>query len=374
MKKVLFLDRDGTLIVEPPEVLQVGSLEQLEFLPGVFRNLCRIKQHMDYEFVMVTNQDGLGTDSHPEEIFEKIQTKMLLFFKNEGIEFDKIFIDRSKPEEKLPTRKPGIAMLGEYLTGTYDLVNSFVIGDRLTDIELARNLGAKGILINCSFNKDELRKAGLEQSCVLIADKWDQIFEFLKQYDRTASVERITGETTIRVWLALDGSGKSDISTGLGFLDHMLDQLSKHSGCDLTVQASGDLHVDEHHLIEDIALSIGEAFTKALGHKKGIGRFGFTVPMDDSIASAAMDFGGRNWLEWDVKFNREKIGDVPTEMFRHFFKSFTDTAHCNLHISAKGENEHHKIEAAFKAWARAIKMAVRQDPDNYQIPSTKGKI
>jgi imidazoleglycerol-phosphate dehydratase/histidinol-phosphatase len=374
MKRVLFLDRDGTLIVEPPEVFQVDSLEQLEFLPGVFRNLYRIKKHMDYELVIVSNQDGLGTDSYPEEIFEKIQSKILLFFKNEGVEFEKIFVDRSRPEDNLPSRKPGTAMLGEYLQGTCDLLNSFVIGDRMTDMELARNLGAKGILINTFVTQEELRTAGLEQNCPLIAKNWDQVFEFLKQYDRTALVERVTGETTIRIRLALDGSGRSIITTGLGFLDHMLDQLSKHSGCDLSVEASGDLKVDEHHLIEDIALTLGEAFTKALGKKTGIRRYGFTLPMDDSVATAVLDFGGRNWLEWDVKFNREKIGDVPTEMFSHFFKSFADTAHCNLHISAKGENEHHKIEAVFKAWARAIKMAIHQDPDSMEIPSTKGKI
>lgn len=368
------MDRDGTLIVEPPEVFQVDSLEQLEFLPGVFRNLYRIKKHMDYELVIVSNQDGLGTDSYPEEIFEKIQSKILLFFKNEGVEFEKIFVDRSRPEDNLPSRKPGTAMLGEYLQGTCDLLNSFVIGDRMTDMELARNLGAKGILINTFVTQEELRTAGLEQNCPLIAKNWDQVFEFLKQYDRTALVERVTGETTIRIRLALDGSGRSIITTGLGFLDHMLDQLSKHSGCDLSVEASGDLKVDEHHLIEDIALTLGEAFTKALGKKTGIRRYGFTLPMDDSVATAVLDFGGRNWLEWDVKFNREKIGDVPTEMFSHFFKSFADTAHCNLHISAKGENEHHKIEAVFKAWARAIKMAIHQDPDSMEIPSTKGKI
>ncbi len=374
MKRVLFLDRDGTLIVEPTDIFQVDSLEQLEFLPGVLRNLYRIKKHLDYELVIVTNQDGLGTESYPEEIFEKVQNKMLQIFKNEGIEFDKIFIDRSMPEEDRPTRKPGTAMLGEYFKGNYDLANSFVIGDRLTDIKLARNLGAKGILITSSIKQEELHQAELQDNCSFIAGNWDQIFEFLKQYDRSAFVERTTSETTIRVRLSLDGSGRSNISTGLGFLDHMLDQLSKHSDCDLTVEASGDIHVDEHHLIEDVALSIGEAFTKALGNKTGIGRFGFTIPMDDSIASVAVDFGGRNWLEWDVSFKREKIGDVPTEMFRHFFKSFTDSAHCNLHISAKGENEHHKIEAIFKAWARAIKMAISQNSDHMQIPSTKGSI
>jgi imidazoleglycerol-phosphate dehydratase / histidinol-phosphatase len=374
MKKVLFLDRDGTLIVEPPDVFQVDSLKKFEFIPGVIRNLYRIRQHMDYELVIVSNQDGLGTESYPEAVFEEVQAKMLLFFKNEGIEFNRIFIDRSKPEEKLPTRKPGVAMLGEYLKGDYDLANSFVIGDRLTDMKLARNLGAKGILIGKTVEPEEITKAQLEQTCVLVAGSWDQIFDFLKQNGRSAFVERITHETNIRVRLTMDGSGRSSISTGLGFMDHMLDQLSRHSGCDLTVEAKGDLHVDEHHLMEDIGLILGEAFITALGSKTGIERFGFTAPLDDSLATAVIDFGGRNWLEWDVEFRREKVGEVPTEMFRHFFKSFTDTAHCNLHIRAKGENEHHKIEAIFKAWARAIKMAIRFDPENSEIPSTKGKL
>jgi len=374
MKKVLFLDRDGTLIVEPPDDFQVGSLEKLEFLPGVFRNLYRIKKQMDFELVIVSNQDGLGSKNYPEEIFNKVQSKMLQAFKNEGVEFDQIYIDRSLPEDNLSTRKPGIGMLGEYLTENYDLANSFVIGDRLTDIKLARNLGAKGILLGNNIKPEEIQAAELQQSLAFIAEGWEQIYDFLRKNERSVSVERITGETTIRTGLSLDGTGQSDISTRLGFLDHMLEQLSKHSGCDLTITASGDLHVDEHHLIEDVALTLGEAFNKALGNKTGIERYGFTAPMDDSIASVAVDFSGRNWLEWDVNFNREKIGDVPTEMFRHFFKSFTDTAQCNLHIRAQGDNEHHKIEAVFKAWARAIKMAIRQDSDNMQIPSTKGSI
>jgi imidazoleglycerol-phosphate dehydratase / histidinol-phosphatase len=375
MKRVLFLDRDGTLIVEPPDDFQIHSLEILEFLPGVFRNLYRIKKQMDFELVIVSNQDGLGTKSHPEDIFNLVQSKVLQAFINEGIEFDRIFIDRSLPEEKLPTRKPGTGMLGEYLTGNYDLANSFVIGDRLTDIELAGNLGAKGILIKTdNIKPEEIQKVKLKQECVFIADKWEQIYYFLRKNERSVMVERTTSETTIHVELSLDGTGQSDISTGLGFLDHMLEQLSKHSGCDIIMKASGDLQVDEHHLIEDVALSLGEAFRKALGKKTGIERFGFIVPMDDSVASVAIDFGGRNWLEWDVKFNREKIGDVPTEMFRHFFKSFSDTAQCNLNISAKGENEHHKIESVFKALARAIKMATHQDSNNMQIPSTKGSI
>lgn len=375
MKKVLFIDRDGTLIVEPPDDFQVGTLEDLEFLPGVFRNLYRIKKQMDFELVIVSNQDGLGSDNYPEEVFNKVQSKMIQAFKNEGIEFDRIFIDRSLPEDNLPTRKPGTGMLGEYRTGNYDLPNSFVIGDRLTDIELARNLGVKGILIiTDNIKPEQIQAAKLKPECVLIAEEWEQIYDFLRKNERSAIVKRTTGETSIQAVLSLDGTGRSDISTGIGFLDHMLEQLSKHSGCDITITASGDLHVDEHHLMEDVALALGQAFRMAMGNKSGIARFGFTVPMDDSIASVAVDFSGRNWLEWDVKFNREKIGDVPTEMFRHFFKSFTDTAQCNMHIRAEGENEHHKIEAVFKAWARAIKMAISQDLEIMQIPSTKGSI
>lgn len=374
MKRVLFLDRDGTLIVEPPDDFQVGSLEKLEFLPGVFRNLYRIRKQMDFDLVIVSNQDGLGSINHPEAEFNKVQAKMIQAFKNEDIGFDRIHIDRSMPEDNLPNRKPGIGMLSEYLTGNYDLTHSFVIGDRLTDIELARNLGTKGILISNHLKIKDIQVAGLEQSCAFMAEDWEQIYNFLRKNERSGVAERITGETNIKAELSLDGEGRSDISTGLGFLDHMLEQLSKHSGCDIIIKASGDLHVDEHHLIEDVALTLGEAFRKALGNKTGIERFGFTAPMDDSIASVAFDFGGRNWLEWDVKFSREKIGDVPTEMFRHFFKSFTDAAQCNLHISAKGENEHHKIEAVFKAWAKAIKMAKSQDLDTMQIPSTKGSI
>lgn len=374
MKKVLFLDRDGTLIVEPSEIFQVDTLEKLEFLPGVFRNLYRIRKQMDYELVIVSNQDGLGTESYPEKDFEKIQTKMLQLFSKEGIEFDRIFIDRSKPEDNLPTRKPGTAMLGEYINGKYDLKNSFVIGDRITDIKLAENLGSIGILIGNSCTIDDIRKSGLENTCVLIADTWDSVYNYLVQFGRSAFIERITGETNIKIRLTLDGSGISAVSTGLGFMDHMLDQLAKHSGCDLTVEARGDLKVDEHHLIEDLGLALGEAFKKALGNKTGIERFGFIVPMDDSLASVIIDFGGRNWLEWNAEFKRERVGDVPAEMFKHFFKSFTDAAGCNLHINVKGENEHHKIESVFKAWARAIRMAIKFDPENTEIPSTKGII
>jgi len=374
MKRVLFIDRDGTLIVEPKDTCQVDSLDLLEFLPGVFRNLYRIRNHFDFELVMVTNQDGLGADAYPEEVFERIQLKILQAFKNEGVEFDKIFIDRSWPEENLPTRKPGIAMLNDYLKEGYDLSNSYVVGDRLTDIEMAKNLGTKGILIGPDHRHQEIQSAGLEENCVLIAENWDRIYSYLLRMERFAEVQRITGETNINILLSLDGTGRSQITTGLAFLDHMLDQLSKHSGCDLTVNATGDLQVDEHHTIEDTALALGEAFRKALGDKRGIERFGYTVPMDDSLASVAIDLGGRNWLEWDVTFKREKIGDFPTEMFKHFFKSFTDGAQCNLHVQAKGENEHHKIESVFKAVAKAISMAVRQDKLSQDIPSTKGII
>lgn len=374
MKRVLFIDRDGTLIVEPKDTCQVDSLDLLEFLPGVFRNLYRIRNRFDFELVMVSNQDGLGTDAYPEETFELIQAKILQAFKNEGVEFDKIFIDKSWPEENLPTRKPGIAMLGDFLTGGYDLANSYVIGDRISDIELAKNLGAKGILIGSEKLKKEIQSAGLEEHCVLIGENWDQVYDYLLRIERFATVQRITGETNISITLSLDGAGRSQISTGLAFLDHMLNQLSKHSGCDITVEAAGDLKIDEHHTIEDTALALGEAFRKALGDKRGIERFGYTVPMDDSQASVAIDFGGRNWLEWDVKFNREKIGDFPTEMFKHFFKSFTDGAQCNMHIKAIGENEHHKIESVFKAVAKAIGMAIKQDKQNHDIPSTKGII
>jgi len=334
----------------------------------------RIRNRFDFELVMVSNQDGLGTNTYPEEEFERVQSKILQSFKNEGVEFDRIFIDRSWPEENLPTRKPGIAMLNDYLTEGYDLAHSYVIGDRMTDIELAKNLGAKGILIGSGQLKKEIQSARLGENCVLITDNWDHVYEYLQRMQRFATIQRKTGETNISITLSLDGTGKSHISTGLAFLDHMLDQLSKHSGCDLTVEAAGDLQVDEHHTIEDTALALGKAFRKALGDKKGIERFGYIVPMDDALASVAIDFGGRNWLEWDVKFNREKIGDFPTEMFKHFFKSFTDGAMCNLHIQAKGENEHHKIESVFKAVAKAISMAIRQDKQSQDIPSTKGII
>ncbi len=373
MKKVLFIDRDGTLIIEPQDNWQVDSLEKLEFFPKVFRNLYYIKKNLDFEFVIITNQDGLGTPSLPEQDFYPPQLKMLKAFENEGILFDDVIIDKTFPEENSPTRKPGIALLSKYLNGDYDLKNSFVIGDRITDIELAKNLGSKGILmLNKSKRLDELKNKKLENHCVLVTDDWDEISKFLALSERSAEIKRKTKETEILVMLNLDGTGKADISTGLGFFDHMLEQIATHSGSDLTIKVNGDLDVDEHHTIEDTAIAMGEAFFNALGNKRGIERYGFALPMDDCAAQVLIDFGGRNWLEWDTEFKREKVGEMPTEMFFHFFKSFSDAAKCNLNIKAKGANEHHKIEAIFKAFARAIKMAKKREAFNNELPSSKG--
>jgi imidazoleglycerol-phosphate dehydratase/histidinol-phosphatase len=363
-KKVLFVDRDGTLIVEPPFTFQVDTLEQLEFLPFVIRNLYFIRQHLDFELVIVTNQDGLGTPGYPQERFDTIQNKMLEIFRNEGVVFDDIFIDSSFPEENSPNRKPNTGMLTKYMNGDYDLENSYVIGDRETDIRLAKNIGAKGILISSGEIKKEAPFYSFQN--------WDQINEFLFAGERTAVIERKTKETDIYVKIDLDGNGKCDISTGLGFFDHMLEQIGKHGGLDLTVKVKGDLEVDEHHTIEDTAIAFGEALAKALGDKRGIERYGYCLPMDDCLCSVALDFGGRAWLVWDAQFNREKIGEMPTEMFLHFFKSLSDAAKMNLNIKAEGENEHHKIEGIFKALARAIKMAVKRDIYKYDLPSTKG--
>lgn len=374
-KKALFIDRDGTLVIEPPVDYQLDSLEKLEFYPKVIRNLYFIRKHLDFEFVMVTNQDGLGTDSFPEETFWPAHNKMLKTFEGEGITFDDILIDRSFPEEHSPNRKPGTGMLKQYMNGDYDLSASFVIGDRLTDMQLAANLGAKGIWLT---DDDEVSKSLLAQhpeiSPVLITKDWDRVSEYLFAGERTAKVKRTTKETDIDVYVNLDGKGKTDISTGLGFFDHMLEQIGKHSGIDLSVNVKGDLNVDEHHTIEDTALALGEAIYKALGEKRGIERYGYSLPMDDCLCSVALDFGGRPWLVWDSEFKREKIGDMPTEMFLHFFKSFSDSARMNLNIKAEGQNEHHKIEGIFKALARSIKMAVKRDIYNYQLPSTKGVI
>ena len=375
MKRALFIDRDGTLVIEPPVDYQLDSLEKLVFYPKVFRNLYFIRKQLDFEFVMVTNQDGLGTDSFPEDTFWPAHDKMLKTLEGEGIRFDDILIDRSFPEENSPNRKPRTGMLGRYLSGEYDLANSYVIGDRLTDMQLAANLGAKGIWLRP--DDDEARQLLTENTAispVLITDDWDRITEYLFAGERRATIRRTTKETDIFVEVNLDGHGRTEISTGLGFFDHMLDQIGKHSGIDLTVRVKGDLEADEHHTIEDTAIALGEALLKALGDKRGIERYGYCLPMDDCLCSVALDFGGRPWLVWDAAFHREKVGDMPTEMFLHFFKSLSDAARMNLNIKAEGTNEHHKIEGIFKALARSIKMAIRRDIYRYELPSTKGAL
>jgi len=363
LKKVLFIDRDGTLVKEPPVDFQLDSLEKLEFYPGVFQNLSAIVRELDFELVMVTNQDGLGTDSFPENTFWPAHNKILKAFENEYIVFSEVLIDKSFPEENAPTRKPGTALLSRYIYGDYDLGKSFVIGDRKTDVQLAKNLQCKSIFLN----NETYDEADLSTS------SWAEIYRFLKNQDRTARVVRNTKETQIAVSLNLDGSGKSAINTGLGFFDHMLEQIAKHGQMDLEIQMQGDLNVDEHHSIEDVALALGESFIQALGSKKSIARYGFLLPMDDCLAQVAIDFGGRPWLVWNADFTREKVGEMPTEMFFHFFKSFSDAAKCNLNIKAEGTNEHHKIESIFKAFAKALQMAVKKT-DNFSIPSTKGSL
>lgn len=369
-KRVLFIDRDGTIVKEPPADYQLDSYDKLEFYPGVICNLHFICKKLDFEFVMVTNQDGLGTASFPEDTFWPAHNLILKTLQGEGITFSNILIDRSFPEDNAPTRKPRTGMLDKYMTGDYDMENSYVIGDRMTDVELAKNLGCKAILLDESLEIPE----DLKSSCVLQSAEWDRISEYLFAGERTAVVKRITTETDIYISLNLDGKGICDISTGLGFFDHMLEQIGKHATVDLTVKVKGDLHIDEHHTIEDTAIALGEAIGKALGDKRGIERYGFCLPMDDCLCRIALDFGGRAWLIWDVKFKREKIGDMPTEMFLHFFKSLSDAAKMNLNIKAEGENEHHKIEGIFKAFARALKMAKNRDIFNYELPSTKGVI
>ena len=372
MKKVLFIDRDGTLIIEPPIDFQIDSLEKLEFYPFVFKYLGKIAEELDYELVIVTNQDGLGTPANALEKFQPPHDKMMQAFKNEGIEFADVHIDPTFEHENAPTRKPKTGMLTKYLLDTegYDLKNSFVIGDRVTDIILAKNLGAKGIYI--SDNDLKINELSLQNECALVTTEWKKIYEFLKLQDRTATVRRTTKETDITIKLNLDGTGKGDMHTGLGFFDHMLDQLARHSGSDLTVHVKGDLHIDEHHTIEDTAIALGEAYYQALGSKLGIERYGFCLPMDDCLAQVALDFGGRPWLVWEADFKREKIGEMPTEMFYHFFKSFSDGSRSNLNVKAEGTNEHHKIEAIFKAFAKAVKMAIKRDVNNMRLPSTKG--
>lgn len=378
MKKVLFIDRDGTLVIEPPIDYQLDSFEKLEFYPKVFRNLAFIREKLDFGFVMVTNQDGLGTESFPENTFWPVHNLILKSFANEGVTFDDICIDRSFPEDNAPTRKPRTGMLTKYINNPeYDIKGSYVIGDRATDVELAKNLGCKAILLQDSKEillQGEAKEKNLEEYCVLATKDWDIITEFLFAGERIAEVKRTTKETDILIKINLDGNGKCDISTGLGFFDHMLEQIGKHGGLDLTIKVAGDLNVDEHHTIEDTAIALGECIYKALGSKRGIERYGYCLPMDDCLCQVSLDFGGRAWLVWDAEFKREKIGDMPTEMFLHFFKSLSDSARMNLNIKAEGTNEHHKIEGIFKALARSIKMAVKRDVYHYEIPSSKGCI
>ncbi len=372
-QKILFIDRDGTIINEPKD-FQIDSYEKLQFLPEVIPYLARIATETDFKFVMVTNQDGLGTKAFPEKTFWPAHNLMMEVLKSAGIVFEEVLIDKSFAKDNLPTRKPNTGLLTHYFdTQKFDLVNSFVIGDRLTDIQLAKNLGAKGILIGRSADKtddNKLKQQELKNSMALKTTNWKDIYDFLSKPTRSATIQRNTNETKISVKLNLDGTGKSSIKTGLGFFDHMLEQLSKHSGCDLEIKVKGDLHIDEHHTIEDTAIALGEAFLQALGNKKGISRYGFLLPMDDVLAQVAIDFSGRPWIVWKAKFNREKVGDMPTELFFHFWKSFSDAAKCNLNIKAEGENEHHKIEAIFKAVAKSIKMAVKREGND--LPSTKG--
>lgn len=370
MKKVLFIDRDGTLVIEPPVDYQLDSLEKLEFYPKVMRNLGFVRSKLDFEFVMVTNQDGLGTSSFPEETFWPAHNLMMKTLEGEGITFDNICIDRSFPEENAPTRKPRTGMLTNYIDNPdYDLAGSFVIGDRPTDVELAKNLGCRAIFLQ---DDDSLLSDELKAVCALATRDWDKVAEFLFAGERRATIRRTTKETDILVEVDLDGSGRCNIATGLGFFDHMLEQIGKHGGMDLTIRVDGDLHVDEHHTIEDTALALGECLYQALGSKRGIERYGYSLPMDDCLCQVCLDFGGRPWLVWDAEFHREKIGEMPTEMFLHFFKSLSDAAKMNLNIKAEGQNEHHKIEGIFKALARALKMAVKRDIYHYELPSSKG--
>lgn len=364
-KRLLLIDRDGTIIKEPPITFQVDDVCQLEFLPGAIRNLYKISTETNYELVIVTNQDGLGTESYPQERFDKVQNMMLRILNNEDIFFADIHVDKSFEHENLPTRKPGVAMLTKYFGEEYDLANSYVIGDRPTDIQLAKNLGAKSIFIHNGNHQTA-------NDDTLLVSSWDEIYSLVKLPSRKIEHERNTKETQIKILLNPDGTGKAEINTGLAFFDHMLDQIARHGNLDLNIQTKGDLHIDEHHTIEDTAIALGEAFSKALNDKRGMERYGFSLPMDDCLASVALDFGGRSWIVWEAEFKREKVGDVPTEMFYHFFKSFSDAAKCNLNIKVEGTNEHHKIESVFKAFAKAIKMAVKRDANNMQLPSTKG--
>ncbi len=377
MKKVLFIDRDGTIIKEPADE-QIDAFEKLIFYPKAFTYLGKIAQELDFELVMVTNQDGLGTDSYPDESFWPVQNFIIKSFENEGVIFKNVIIDKTFPSENAKTRKPETGFLTEYFSSAYDLENSFVIGDRLTDIELAENLGAKGIYINDNTNlgikEITVKREDLNSIIALETNDWKEIYEFLKLENRVAEIIRNTNETQIYIKLNIDGNGKSAISTGIAFFDHMLDQIARHGNMDLTIDVKGDLEVDEHHTIEDTMIALGEVFANALGTKIGIERYGFSLPMDDCLAQVAIDFGGRNWLVWEADFKREMIGKMPTEMFSHLFKSFTDGAKCNLNIKAEGTNEHHKIEGIFKAFAKALKAAVKRDPEKMILPSTKGML
>lgn len=377
MKKVLFVDRDGTLLQEYPPTYQIDHFDKLIFYPHVIKYMTKIAEELDYELVLVSNQDGMGTEKFPAEHFWPVHNLVMSTFANEGIMFSKELIDASMPEEHSPNRKPRTGMFMEYMNNPeYDLKNSFVIGDRITDVQLAVNLGCKALWINNNpdLGSSEITssKEELDAATVLETQHWKDIYEFLKLGVRQINHTRKTNETNISIELNLDGSGKADIHTGLNFFDHMLDQLARHGNIDLKIEAKGDLHIDEHHTIEDTGIALGEAFAKALGNKRGIERYGFALPMDDAEAKVLIDFGGRNWIVWNADFTREKIGDMPTEMFFHFFKSFSDAAKCNLNIQCRGDNEHHKIEAIFKAFAKAIKMAVKRDPLSNSLPSTKG--
>lgn len=378
MKKVLFIDRDGTLIMEAPPTYQLDTFEKLQFYPHMFEYMRRIAQELDYELVMVTNQDGLGTNTFPEHTFWPLHELVMKSLEGEGIHFSKVFIDRTFPEENKPTRKPGTGMLVEYMNNPeYDLANSYVIGDRITDIQLAKNLGCKGIWLNLdpSLGGSEIKDKAEElrnSTVALETTEWSEIYAFLKLGTRQAVHERNTSETKIRIDMNLEGSGRSSISTGIGFFDHMLDQVARHGKIDLEIKVQGDLHIDEHHSIEDTGIALGELMGRLLTDKRGMERYGFALPMDEADAKVLIDFGGRNWIVWKAEFKREKIGEMPTEMFFHFFKSFSDAARCNLHIECQGENEHHKIEAIFKAFAKAIRMAVKRDPMSNYLPSTKG--
>ena len=374
MKTALFIDRDGTILCEPEDE-QIDSFEKFRFVDGAISNLAFLRTRTQHEFVMVSNQDGLGTDAYPEEDFWPTHNLMLQTLKGEGVEFDDILIDRSFPEDHLPTRKPGTGMMSKYLSGDYDLSRCYVIGDRDTDAQLAINLGCKAVVIAGGLpdaQRDALKEKYAFSDQVVVADTWGKVAEIIFGGQRVASVRRTTKETDVDIRLDLDGQGQCDISTGLGFFDHMLEQIAKHGNVGLRVHVKGDLHVDEHHTIEDTGIALGECFLKALGDKRGIERYGYCLPMDDCLCQVAIDFGGRAWLVWDAQFKRERVGDMPTEMFLHFFKSFSDAAKMNLNIKAEGDNEHHKIEGIFKALARAIKMAVRRDVHNYQLPSSKG--